>query len=104
LSLPSSSFSCVVDKGLLDAMAHGDVSNVTAMFHEVDRVLAKGGVHLTVSLTQDDALDQWRHFYNTHAYVPSATLCDRSFTCDETQLAMPSGKHAVHLLVATKHS
>jgi ubiquinone/menaquinone biosynthesis C-methylase UbiE len=48
------SFDCVMDKGALDALRATDEVSVLAdalkMFHEVDRVLARGGSYICVTM------------------------------------------------------
>ncbi|KAL8562396.1 hypothetical protein ACOMHN_066110 [Nucella lapillus] len=63
-------FSTAIDKGTLDALAvdqeEATLATVTAMFHEVSRVLRLGGRYIIISLLQDQVIQALvKHFAQT---------------------------------------
>jgi len=62
-SVDAGSYDAVIDKGTLDAMVTGDTPEVRAdtgaMFQHIARILAPGGLYMTVTLAQGHLLRWW---------------------------------------------
>ena len=97
------SFSCVLDKGTLDAMMTDSseevVARVAKMFDEVDRVLRLGGRYVCVSLLQPHILE-----FVVDAFARDRGWPVRIVRCKEAEEGRPPEDRTfpVFAVVATK--
>ncbi|KAK0087112.1 hypothetical protein PV326_005290 [Microctonus aethiopoides] len=102
LSYSDNSFSVVIDKGTLDALMPNDneetLSRIDKYFHEINRVLRKGGRYICISLLQEHILRK------LISYFPSSDFMFRVIRCDveNKTLEEDGSTFPVFFVLATK--
>lgn len=95
------SFSVVLDKGTLDALApNGEpetVEKINKYFDEISKVLRIGGRYLCVSLLQEHVLKMALSYFPAHSWMFRIVRCLQVEKSNETENSFP-----VFLVVCTK--
>jgi len=94
------SFSCVLDKGTLDAMftdAEADAATVNKMFAEIGRVLRLGGRYVCISLLQPHILAHFVDVFAGYGWPVRVVRCKEADSGRDGDCVFP-----VFALVATK--
>ncbi|KAF0290517.1 Methyltransferase-like protein 13 [Amphibalanus amphitrite] len=101
LEFPDKEFTCVLDKGTLDAVyTHDDqetAEKVETMFKEIGRVLRVGGRYVCVSLLQGHILDKLLQWFPQQGWMVRICRCKGAENTDSGGIPFP-----VFVVVCTK--
>lgn len=101
LTFEADSFSVLLDKGTLDALAPNDdpetVEKINGYFDQISKVLRNGGRYLCVSLLQEHVLRMLVNYFPVHNWMFRIVRCVQAEKSNDSDNSFP-----VFMIVCTK--